>query len=44
MIKECSYCNAEINTEIDSYCKCLDNYIQIKYFDTEDERKRVIRI
>lgn len=37
MIKECSYCKEKINTEIDSYFTCLDNFIQVKYFDTEDE-------
>ncbi len=37
MIKECSYCNAEINAEIDSYFVCQDNFLQVKYFDTEDE-------
>ncbi len=37
MIKECSYCNERINTEIDSYFVCQDNFIQTKYFDTEAE-------
>lgn len=37
MINECSYCNERINTEIDSYFVCQDNFIQAKYFDTEDE-------
>lgn len=37
MIKECSYCKEQIKTEIDSYFTCLDNFIQVKYFDTEDE-------
>lgn len=37
MIKECSYCNTEINTEIDYYFVCQDNFLQAKYFDTEDE-------
>lgn len=37
MIKECSYCNAVINTGIDSYFVCQDNFIQTKYFDTEEE-------
>ena len=36
-MKECSYCHAEINTEIDSYFTCQDNFLQTKYFDTEDE-------
>ncbi len=36
-IKECSYCNTEINTEIDSYFMCQDNFIQTKYFDTDEE-------
>lgn len=36
-IKECSYCGNKINIEIDSYFKCLDNYLQVKYFDTEEE-------
>ncbi len=35
--KECSYCHAEINTEKDNYFICQDNFIQTKYFDTEDE-------
>ncbi len=37
MIKECSYCNAEINQNTDEYFTCQDNFIQTKYFDTEDE-------
>ncbi len=37
MLKECSYCKGQINTEIDSYFTCLDNFIQVKYFDTEEE-------
>lgn len=36
-MKECSYCKGQINTEIDSYFTCLDNFIQFKYFDTEEE-------
>jgi len=36
-VKECSYCKAQINTEIDSYFTCEDNYLQVKYFDTEEE-------
>lgn len=36
-IKECSYCNTEINTEIESYFMCQDNFIQTKYFDTDEE-------
>lgn len=37
VMKECSYCKEKINTKIDTYFMCLDNFIQIKYFDTEDE-------
>lgn len=37
MIKECSYCKEQINTGIDSYFTCLDNFIQVEYFDTEEE-------
>ena len=36
-MKECSYCQAPINPDIDSYFTCQDNFIQTKYFDTEDE-------
>ena len=36
-MKECSYCNNPINPDIDIYYMCLDNFIQTKYFDTEDE-------
>ncbi len=36
-IKKCSYCDAEINVDKDTYFECQDNFIQIKYFDTEDE-------
>lgn len=36
-MKECSYCQAEINTDIDSYFTCLDNFIQTKYFDDEEK-------
>ena len=36
-MKECSYCQTPINPDIDSYFTCLDNFIQTKYFDTEDE-------
>lgn len=36
-IKECSYCQAEINTEIDDYFMCQDNFLQTKYFDSEEE-------
>ena len=34
---KCSYCGAEINPNIDSYFTCLDNFIQTKYFDAEEE-------
>lgn len=34
---KCSYCDAEINTNTDSYFTCQDNFIQTKYFDTEEE-------
>lgn len=36
-IKRCSECNKEINIKEDIYYKCLDNFMQVKYFDTEDE-------
>lgn len=36
-MKECSYCQAPINPDVDSYFTCQDNFIQYKYFDTEDE-------
>lgn len=36
-MKQCSYCQNRINEEIDSYFTCLDNFIQTKYFDTEEE-------
>lgn len=36
-IKKCSYCQNKINVEINDYYKCLDNFLQAKYFDTEDE-------
>lgn len=36
-IKHCSYCGQRINIDDDSYFKCLDNFLQTKYFDTEDE-------
>ncbi len=35
--KQCSYCGEEINTEMDTYYECLDNFLQMKYFDSEDE-------
>lgn len=34
---KCSYCDAEINTNTDSYFTCQDNFMQAKYFDTEEE-------
>lgn len=37
MIKECGYCQTQINPDIDEYFTCQDNFIQTKYFDTEDE-------
>ncbi len=36
-IKECSYCGVSINVELEEYFVCQDNFIQTKYFDTEDE-------
>ncbi len=35
--KLCSYCGEKINTEMDTYYECLDNFLQMKYFDSEDE-------
>lgn len=35
--KTCSYCGKEINMETDIYYECLDNFLQMKYFDSEDE-------
>ena len=35
--KMCSYCGKEINMETDIYYECLDNFLQMKYFDSEDE-------
>lgn len=35
--KMCSYCSKEINMETDIYYGCLDNFLQMKYFDSEDE-------
>lgn len=35
-MKECSYCEKQINIEIDSYFMCLDNFIQTKYFDGDE--------
>ena len=34
MKKVCSYCGLEI--EGDTYFKCLDNYLQVKYFETDE--------
>ena len=36
-IKKCSYCGVSINVELEEYFVCQDNFIQTKYFDTEDE-------
>lgn len=36
-MKECSYCQAPINPDIDSYFTCQDNFIETKYFDAEEE-------
>ena len=36
-MKECSYCHTKIDLDIDSYFTCQDNFIQTKYFDTEEE-------
>lgn len=30
----CSNCNLEIK---ESYYKCLDNFLQVKYFDSEED-------
>ena len=35
--KLCSYCGEKINTEMYTYYECLDNFLQMKYFDSEDE-------
>ena len=35
--KICAWCGAEIDTEEDGYVKCLDNFLQVKYFDSEDD-------
>lgn len=35
-MKNCSYCENEINTEVDTYFMCLDNFIQAKYFDADE--------
>ena len=37
MKKECSYCKEEIDIKEDTYYVCEDNFIQTKYFDTEEE-------
>lgn len=34
---KCSYCEARINPDIDTYFTCLDNFLQVKYFDSEEE-------
>ena len=31
---KCSKCGCEIT---DTYYKCLDNFLQVKFFDTEEE-------
>ena len=36
-MKECSYCKVHINIELEEYFICQDNFIQTRYFDTEDE-------
>ena len=37
MKKECSYCHEEIDIKENHYFVCQDNFIQVKYFDTEEE-------
>ena len=34
----CAHCDAPIST---FYYKCLDNYLQVKYFEEEDESDNV---
>ena len=36
-VKECSYCKKDIDTNLEEYYICQDNFLQVKYFDTEDE-------
>jgi hypothetical protein len=36
MEKICAVCGREIDTVKDGYISCLDNFLQVKYFDEED--------
>lgn len=40
-MKECNYCQAIINTDIDNYFTCLDNFIQTKYFDVNNDEENI---
>lgn len=35
--KICATCGADIDTAKTGYIKCLDNFLQIKYFDSEKD-------
>lgn len=37
MKKRCSVCGKEIDAVNEGYVKILDNFLQIKYFDTDEE-------
>lgn len=36
-IGKCSMCHKEINMKEDIYYRALDNFLQVKYFDSEAE-------
>lgn len=34
--KICARCRAEIDTEENGYVTCLDNFLQLRYFDSDE--------
>ena len=36
MIRKCSVCGKEIDDTREDYVKVLDNYLQVKYFETDE--------
>ena len=36
-VKECNYCKKDIDIDLEEHYVCQDNFLQAKYFDTEDE-------
>lgn len=40
-IEHCAKCGAEINTEQQGFYRCLDNYLQAKYFEEPDGRDNI---